>query len=167
MIKYITCHEIPDKIKYKRNTVKIKKIIENKKQFLDLLLLADEQESMIDRYLSSGDMFALYDDDLKTICVVLEIDSNTCELKNIATYEKFQGKGYGKTLIKYIFDFYKENFKTMLVGTGETPTILSFYGNCGFEISHRVKNFFIDNYDHPIFDGEIQLVDMIYLKKDL
>jgi Trp operon repressor len=41
--------------------MKIEKIIENKKQFLDLLLLADEQENMIDRYLTSGDLFALYD----------------------------------------------------------------------------------------------------------
>jgi hypothetical protein len=55
----------------------------------------------------------------------------------------------------------------MLVGTGETPTILSFYESCGFEKSHRVKNFFTDNYDHPMFDGDIQLVDMIYLKKYL
>ena len=60
-----------------------------------------------------------------------------------------------------------EIFKTMLVGTGETPGILSFYESCGFEISHRIKNFFTDYYDHPMFDGDIQLVDMIYLKKDL
>lgn len=45
--------------------MKIEKITEQKKRFLDLLLLADEQESMIDRYLDEGDMYALYDDDLK------------------------------------------------------------------------------------------------------
>jgi hypothetical protein len=39
--------------------MKIEKIIENKQQFLDLLLLADEQENMIDKYLASGDLFAL------------------------------------------------------------------------------------------------------------
>lgn len=55
----------------------------------------------------------------------------------------------------------------MLVGTGETPSILSFYERCGFEKSHRVSNFFTDNYDHPMFDGDIQLIDMIYLKRDL
>jgi GNAT superfamily N-acetyltransferase len=147
--------------------MKIEKITENKKQFLDLLLLADEQEDMIDKYLPGGDLFALYDDDLKSVCVVVPINSETCELKNIATYEKYQGKGYGRTLINFISDFYKNNFKIMLVGTGETPAILSFYGSCGFEMSHRVKNFFTDNYDHPMFDGDIQLVDMIYLKKDL
>jgi len=147
--------------------MKIENIIENKKQFLDLLLLADEQENMIDKYLPSGDLFALYDDDLKSVCVVLPINSETCELKNIATYEKCQGKGFGRALINFIFDFYKNDYKTVLVGTGETPTIISFYESCGFEESYRVKNFFTDNYDHPIFDGGIQLVDMIYLKKDL
>ena len=50
--------------------MKIEKITEQKKRFLDLLLLADEQESMIDRYLDEGDMYALYDDDLKGVCVV-------------------------------------------------------------------------------------------------
>ncbi len=147
--------------------MKTERIIENKKQFIDLLLLADEQENMIDKYLPNGDLFALYDGDLKTVCVVVPINSETCELKNIATYKKYQGKGYGRALIKFIFDFYKTNFKTMLVGTGEVPAILSFYEGCGFEKSHRVKNFFIENYDHPIFEGDIQLVDMIYLKKDL
>ncbi len=147
--------------------MKIEKITDNKKQFLDLLLLADEQENMIDKYLPSGDLFVLYDDDLKSVCVVLPINREICELKNIATYEKYQGKGYGRTLINFIFGFYKNDYKTMLVGTGETPTILSFYESCGFEESYRVKNFFTDNYDHPIFDGDIQLVDMIYLKRDL
>jgi GNAT superfamily N-acetyltransferase len=147
--------------------VKIEKITENKKQFLDLLLLADEQENMIDKYLPGGDLFALYDDDLKSVCVVVPVNSGTCELKNIATYGKYQGKGYGRALIKFIFDFYKNIYNTMLVGTGETPAILSFYESCGFEKTYRVKNFFTDNYDHPIFEGDIQLVDMIYLTKDL
>mgnify|MGYP000844867609 FL=1 len=147
--------------------MRIEKIIENKKQFLDLLLLADEQENMIDKYLSSGDLFALFDGDLKSVCVVVAINSETCELKNIATYEKYQNKGYGRELINYISDFYKSHFKTMLVGTGEIPWILSYYESCGFEKSHRVKNFFTDNYDHAMFDGDIQLVDMVYLKKDL
>ncbi len=121
---------------------------------------------MIDRYLESGDMFVLYDDDLKTVCVVAT-DNETCELKNIATYKKYQGKGYARTLIKFVSDYYKNTYKTMLVGTGDTPAIVPFYESCGFEKSHVIKNFFTDNYDHPMFEDEIQLVDMIYLKKKL
>jgi Predicted P-loop ATPase fused to an acetyltransferase len=147
--------------------MEIKKITENKKQFLDLLLLADEQEDMIDRYLERGDMFALYDNDLKSVCVVEAVDHETCDLKNIATYIEQQGKGYGRALIKYISDFYKGKYNTILVGTGDVPTILSFYESCGFENAYRVKNFFTDNYDHPMFEEGVQLVDMVYLKKEL
>jgi Predicted P-loop ATPase fused to an acetyltransferase len=147
--------------------MRIEKITDNKKRHLDLLLLADEQEDMIDKYLEDGDMYALYDDDLKTVCVVATIDEETCELKNIATYPKYQGKGYAKALIRHISEHYKSSYKTMLVGTGEVPSILSFYENCGFEKSHRIKNFFTDNYDHLMFEEGVQLVDMVYLKKEL
>ena len=47
--------------------MEIKKVISDKKEFLELLLLADEQESMIDRYLERGDMFVLYDNGLKSV----------------------------------------------------------------------------------------------------
>ncbi len=147
--------------------MRVEKITHNKKQYLDLLLLADEQENMIDRYLANGDMFALFDDDLKTVCVVVAVDTETCELKNIATYKKYQGKGYAKAMIKFVSDFYKNNYKTMLVGTGDVPSILSFYESCGFEKSHVIKNFFTDNYDHPIFEEGVQLIDMVYLEKKL
>lgn len=154
-------------IEQRRKKMRVIKITDNKKQYLDLLLLADEQENMIDKYLADGDLFALYDDDLKTVCVVVAIDRETCELKNIATYEKYQGKGYATAMINFVSDFYKNNFKTMLVGTGDVPKILSFYESCGFEKSHVIKNFFTDNYDHPMFEDGVQLMDMVYLEKTL
>ena len=147
--------------------IDIRHIADNKKQFLDLLLLADEQEDMIDRYLGDGELFALYDGDLKSVCVVSKEDEETCELKNIATYPQYQGRGYGRALIQYISEHFKARYRYMLVGTGETPTILRFYRGCGFEISHRIENFFTDNYDHVMIEDGVQLVDMIYLKKEL
>jgi len=147
--------------------VEIKIINEHKKQFLDLLLLADEQESMIDKYLERGELFALYDNELKSICVVTDENSDTCELKSIATYEKWHGMGYGSKLIQYISEFYKDKYKAMIVGTGDTPLIIQFYEKNGFFLSHRIHNFFTDNYDRPIFENGVQLVDMIYLKKEL
>jgi len=145
----------------------VKIVKENKKEYMDLLLLADEQEDMIDKYLEEGDMFALYDGDLKTVAVVKKIDDEAIEIKNIATYEKYQGKGYGRKMIKYIEDYYKNRFKEIYVGTGDSPLTIPFYESCGFEKSHIIKNFFIDNYNHEIIEGGIKLVDMIYLKKNL
>ena len=54
----------------------------------------------------------------------------------------------------------------MLVGTGDVPSSLSFYQKCGFAESHRIHNFFTDNYDHPMFEDGKQLVDMVYLKRE-
>lgn len=147
--------------------MEFKLITENKKQFIDLLLLADEQESMIDRYLERGDLFALYDNGLKSICVVTGESSDTCELKNIATYEEWHGMGYGSRLIDYITAFFKGKYKYMMVGTGDVPSSLHFYEKNGFHLSHRIHNFFTDNYDHPMFEEGVQLVDMVYLKKEL
>ena len=145
----------------------VKIVKENKKEYMDLLLLADEQEDMIDKYLEEGDMFALYDDDLKTVAVVKKINDESIEIKNIATYEKYQGKGYGRKMIKYIEDYYKNRFKEIYVGTGDSPLTIPFYEDCGFEKSHVIKNFFIDNYNHEIIEDGIKLIDMIYLKKNL
>ena len=147
--------------------MRVELINENKKRFLDLLLLADEQESMVDKYLDKGTMFAIYDDDLKGICVVTKERDRVYEIKNIATYEKFHGQGYGKKLIDYVCDYFKDDCDTMFVGTGDSPLTVPFYKKCGFVESHRIKNFFTDNYDHLIFEAGKQLVDMVYLKKEL
>ena len=145
--------------------MEIKKVISDKKEFLELLLLADEQEDMIDRYLERGDMFVLYDDGLKALCVVTREGESVYEIKIIATVLFFQRQGYGKRLIEFLFEYYQGKCSEMLVGTGDVPSSRSFYEHCGFAISHRIKNFFTDNYDHPMYEDGVQLVDMIYLKK--
>ena len=120
---------------------------------------------MIDRYLERGDMFVLVDnEEVKASCVVTEEGEGIYEIKSIAVYPQFQRQGYGKKLICFLLEHYKERCHTMLVGTGDSPITLSFYKNCGFEYSHRIPNFFIDNYDYPIFEDSKQLKDMIYLK---
>ena len=53
----------------------------------------------------------------------------------------------------------------MLVGTGDALSTISFYEHCGFTISHRIENFFTDNYDHPIYEEGKLLTDMVYLKR--
>ena len=148
-------------------TLKIVEVKENKKQYLDLLLLADEQENMIDRYLTNGTMYVLEDDGVKAECVVLDVGGGVLEIKNIATDPKFHGKGYGKALIEFITQKYKNDYSILQVGTGDSPSTIPFYEKCGFTRSHIIKNFFADNYDHPIYDDGVQLIDMIYLRKNI
>ncbi len=146
--------------------MEIKIVTQYKEQFLDLLLLADEQLSMIEQYLQRGTMFVLYDKNIAvSICVVTK-ESYGYEIKNMVTRVDFQRKGYGKKLLEHIFDVYGKIGNILFVGTGESIATMSFYESCGFVFSHKVKNFFIEHYDHPIIEEGVQLVDMIYFKKE-
>jgi len=147
--------------------MKIVEVTENKKQYFDLLLLADEQEDMIDRYLDKGKMYIIDDDGVKCECVVTDEENGILEIKNIATVPEFQGKGYAKAMIEFIVNEYRRQFSILQVGTGDSLLTIPFYEKCGFVRSHIVPNFFTDNYDHLIYESGVQLVDMIYLQRPL
>lgn len=143
----------------------ILEIRDNKKAYMELLFLADEQESMIDKYLDRGSMFVLDDDGIKAECVVTDEGNGILEIKNLATYPNFQRQGYAKKLIDFVEQKYKQDYSVLRVGTGDSPLTIPFYEKCGFVESYRVKNFFTDNYDHPIVEDGVRLIDMVYLEK--
>lgn len=147
--------------------MRIIEITENKKAHLALLLLADEQENMIDRYLERGTMYVLEDDGMKAECVVTDEGDGILEIKNLATDPAHQRKGYGSALIDFLVRQYAGRYSILQVGTGDSPFTIPFYEKCGFIRSHRVPNFFTDNYDHPIIEDGVQLVDMIYLRRPI
>ncbi|WP_206038969.1 MULTISPECIES: GNAT family N-acetyltransferase [Fusobacterium] len=147
--------------------MKILKVETNKKKYIDLLLLADEEEKMIDKYLERGEMYILDDNGVKAECVVTDEGNGILEIKNIATLPNWHKQGYGKKLIEFITEKYSKNYLVIQVGTGDSPTTIPFYEKCGFKKSHIIKDFFIKNYDKPIIENGVQLVDMIYLKKIL
>lgn len=148
--------------------MRIARITESKKEYLDLLLLADPQEDMIDKYLDTGDMFALYDrGQVQTVCVVEILKNRKCELKNIATREEQRGRGYARALIHYICEHYSSQCDTMYVGTGNCARSIGFYEKCGFINSHIIVNYFTDHYNEPIYQDGKRLTDMVYLKKKL
>ena len=93
--------------------MQIKEVKRNKKQYLPLLLLADEQEDMIDRYLERGTMYVLEDDGVKAECVVTDEGGGILELKNIAVAPDCQGKGYGKALVNFLVRTYREQYAVL------------------------------------------------------
>lgn len=148
--------------------MEILRIDKNKKQFISLLLLADEQENMIDKYLEKGVMYALYDDGgVKAECVVTDEGNGVLEIKNIAVAPEAQRKGYGKAMIDFLIMKYSGSFSVLQVGTGDSPLTVPFYEKCGFVHSHSIKNFFTNNYDRPIYECGVLLRDMIYFRRSL
>jgi GNAT superfamily N-acetyltransferase len=147
--------------------VRILKITADKKRFLPLLLLGDEQESMIDRYLEDGEMFALYDGGLRTIAVVEKQPKRVYELKNLATEPSYQRRGYGKRMVEYLLTYYHGRGRMMQVGTGAGSSNVSFYEKCGFSVCRTVEGFFTENYENPIYEDGRQIKDMVYLQREL
>lgn len=147
--------------------MEIREIKENKKIYIELLLLADEEERMIDKYLERGQMFVLDDGGIKAECVVTQEGDNVIEIKNIAVYPKYQKKGYGKKLIEFVENKYKNDFDIIRVGTGDSKLTVPFYENCGFRKSYCIKDFFVNNYENPIYEDGIRLKDMVYLEKNI
>ena len=146
----------------------IRRIESGRRDFLPLLLLGDEQEDMIDRYLDRGTLLALYDGGLRAVCVVTEEAPGVFEIKNLAVEPAFQRRGYGRAMVGHVADACRTAGGTrLLVGTGDSPLTLPFYRACGFREHHRVPDFFLQHYDHPIYEGGRRLVDMVYLSMDL
>lgn len=146
----------------------IRQVIREKKAYLSLLLLADEQEDMIDRYLERSDMYVLEEEGKSyAVIVVTDEGEGVLEIKNLAVDPAFQKRGFGRMMIDFAADRYRNAFHTLLVGTGDSPLTIPFYERCGFVRSHVVVDFFTVHYDHPIIEGGVQLRDMVYLKRKI
>lgn len=147
--------------------MQIVEVTNDRRRFIPLLLLADEQEEMVNRYIARGTMYVLNDNGIKCECIVTDEGGGILEIKNLATMPAFQGKGYGRAMIDFICSAYQGKYDILQVGTGDSPLTIPFYEKCGFVRSHRIKNFFVEHYDHPIFECGVQLIDMVYLRKAL
>lgn len=146
----------------------IRQVKTDKKALLGLLLLADEQEDMVERYLERSEMYVLEEEGrVIAQCAVTGEGAGVLELKSLSVLPEFQKKGYGKALIRFVEETYRGRFCLLQVGTGDSPLTLPFYHRCGFVESHRIQDFFTQNYDHPIIEGGVLLTDMVYLCKPL
>ena len=159
----------------------IQRVQGDRKRYMPLLLLADEQPEMVARYIDRGDMWVFVDgdDDMSSTdapeddatvvaeCLVTDEGEGILEIKSLAVEPAYQGRGYGRALIEHVATTYAGRYRTLQVGTGDSPLTVPFYENCGFRRSHVVPNFFTDNYDHPIYEAGVRLVDMVYMRRQL
>lgn len=147
--------------------MQIERVDTGKKAYLPLLLLADEQEDMIDRYLDRGTMYVLKDGGVKAECVVTDEGDGVLEIKNIAVLPACQGRGLGRALIDFLAETYGGTHAALRAGTGDSPATVPFYEKCGFVRDGMIRNFFLDHYGHPIYEGGVRLTDMVYFRRAL
>lgn len=146
----------------------IKEISSDKKQYMELLLIGDEQEEMVMKYLERGRLFVMKkSDEPCAVCVVTDEGNGDLEIKNIAVLPEYQRQGIGKEFIGFIQKRFAGEYRRLILGTGDSPLTVPFYEKCGFKRCGVIRNFFIDNYDHPIIEAGVRLCDMICFEKEL
>lgn len=136
-----------------------------KKNYMDLLLIADPDVGMIEKYLEECKMYVLLDGStVLSIACVLDLGGGTVELKNLVTNPEHERMGNASKLIHELLDIYSAEADEMIVGTGDD--LMEFYSRFGFEYYRTEKGFF-SRYPEPVYDNGKLLEDMQYLKRKL
>jgi ribosomal protein S18 acetylase RimI-like enzyme len=144
--------------------VTIRKIDEGREAFRALLLMADPEWAVVEKYLYEGEMYVLSEGETAVAEALVTYRSDgACELKNLAVDPAFQRKGYARMLVEHVAREMSERFEKMYVGTSGPK----LYERMGFVRAYTVENFFVDNYSEPVWDEGELLKDMYYLVRDL
>ena len=152
----------------KQQDIRVRPVREDKRALMPLLLVGDESEDMVLRYLDRGEAYVLEEDgETVAAAVVTDEGNGVCEVKNLSVRPDRQRRGYGSALLRDLAARYAPAFHTMQLGTGESPLTLPFYRENGFVPFRRIPDFFTDHYPRPIVEEGVVLRDMIYLKKTL
>ncbi|MBK1895175.1 GNAT family N-acetyltransferase [Chryseobacterium paridis] len=133
----------------------------------DLLLLADETEEAINKYISNCEVYLLIQNGQRIGVIALHKNTDTeLEIKNMAIIDRYRNKGLGSILINKAKEMAKENhYSSLLVGTSDTGfQQIRFYEKNGFIKKEIRKDFFIKNYPAPVFENGLQMKDMIVLE---
>ena len=136
---------------------------------MNLLLQADPSIKKVEDYLKQSKCFiAILKVQVVGACVVKPISENKHELMNISVAPEYQKNGIGRKLLQYVIGATRiAKMKRMEVGTGTFGYQLAFYQREGFRVDSIEKDFFLVNYEEPIYEDGIQLKDMLRLVLNL
>ncbi|MGK0554100.1 GNAT family N-acetyltransferase [Macrococcus capreoli] len=148
----------------------LKQINEINETIQSLLLLADPSVEMINQYIKTGLVYKLEIEN-KTIGVVVlkQVCESTIEILNIAVSEAYQGKGYGKMMLKEAEKIAKHSgYNNLIIATANSSlNQLALYQKCGFRIVGIEKDFFINEYKEVIMENGKRAMDKIILSKNI
>ena len=111
----------------------IRQVTDGKEDYIELLRAGDPDESRIRKLLEKGELFLLEEHGkLRTLCIVIFSEEKKCEIKNIVTIKKDQGKGYGRYMIHYICEHYCAQYDWVYMKKERCLDIMEFCEKCGF-----------------------------------
>jgi ribosomal protein S18 acetylase RimI-like enzyme len=146
--------------------MKIRKLNQDETPPWDLLTLADPSRMNVESYVKNSAVYVGEESgELMGVYVLKETQKVVAEIMNIAVQEAFQNIGLGKKLLGHaIEEASKRGYARLEIGTGNSSIHqLKLYQQCGFRIVGVDFDYFIRNYDEPIFENGLVCRDMIRL----
>jgi ribosomal protein S18 acetylase RimI-like enzyme len=148
------------------SSLSFRTITGDKQAFLPLILEADPDPAMVGRYLDRGTLLVAYCGHTPACAaVVIPVSHEACELKALATATQFRHRGIASAMIRHLAGTYRGRYAAIIVGTAEPG--VPFYEKSGFVWFRTRKDFFVENYPAPVYDGDFLCRDMICLRKPL
>ncbi|MDD1783665.1 GNAT family N-acetyltransferase [Enterovibrio sp. ZSDZ35] len=134
-----------------------------------LLLEADPSASSISTYLLDSFCFAAIEgDNILGACVLQNLIDGVLEINNLAIFPELQCQGLGSLLLQHVIDTAKKrSIRKIELGTGTFGHQLAFYQRFGFRVETLIKDYYIDNYEEPVWEKGIQHKDMLRLSLTL
>lgn len=119
----------------------LKQVYEINDEILALLLLADPSIEMINQYISESSIYILEQSKLTGVIVLKEVSESTMEIMNIAVSEAYQGKGYGKLMLKEAEKIANHSgYNNLIIATANSSlNQLALYQKCGFRLHENRK----------------------------
>ncbi|MBD2701394.1 GNAT family N-acetyltransferase [Spirosoma sp. BT702] len=123
-----------------------------------LLLLADENQALIDAYLPSSQVYLLRIDTTCLGICLLQYRGEIGEIMNIAVEPDYQGKGLGRALLAHVIDAAgRQGVQRLLIKTGNSGIgQIALYQQQGFDLIGVNYNYFLEAYSDPIWENGIQ-----------
>lgn len=152
------------------NNLTIHNTLDHSEVPFELLELADPSRVSIAKYLSIENCYiAKKNDQIIGVILLKEVTRVLMEVKNIAVDPFFQGKGFGRHLLRHASEISKKSgYKNLMIKTRNSSILqLALYQKEGFEMRDIRRNFYTHMYQTPIFENGIQCKHMIVLIKNL
>lgn len=135
----------------------------------DLLLLADENQALIDKYLPDSQVHVL-ETGGKVIGVgVLQINDTAGEIMNIAIAPNHQRSGLGRALLKALAEAARQQgVQRLRIATGNCGIgQIALYQQEGYDLMAIDRNYMLRNYPNPIWENGIQCKHQLIFEKTL
>ena len=136
----------------------------------NLLLQADPSWQQVSRYLETATAIAcLEDPEILGIVLIHHQPGLIPEIVNLSVPKAYQGQGIGKRLLKQAILFSRDNhFRELQIKTANSSIgQLALYQKMGFQMNELDLDYFVREYDEPIWENGIQCRHRVILHMDL